>query len=202
MSETTNTDTAATDTANTATDTTATDTTASTNTDAPNTATETPATDYSIDYPEGHEVFNDVKTSFEELVKTVGLNKEQAQKLVELGMTQSQQIMAAQEAKKAAEVANWEASTKADKELGGDRLAETLSVAGKALEQFTTPAFKELLNQTGIGNHPEMIRMFYKIGQSISEDNLVNGHNGNRQELSTDPMRRMEQIASTLYPTS
>lgn len=171
-------------------------------TTAQTTAPEATANDYSIDYPEGHEVFNDVKTSFEDLVKTVGLNKEQAQKLVELGMNQSQQIIAAQDAKKAAEVAQWEASTKADKELGGDRLTETLSVAGKALEQFTTPEFKQLLNQTGIGNHPEMIRMFYKIGQSISEDNLVNGHNSNRQELSTDPMRRMEQIASTLYPTS
>ena len=167
-------------------------------------ATEQPAApdSYTIEYPEGHEVFEDVKTSFEDLVKNVGLNKEQAQKLVELGMNQSQQIIAAQEAKKAAEIASWADASKADKEIGGERFTENLSIAGKALEQFTTPEFKEMLNQTGIGNHPEVIRLFYKIGKQISEDGLVNSNRSNHNEAPTDPLRRMEHLAQQLYPNT
>jgi len=32
-----------------------------------------------------------------------------------------------------------------------------------------------LLNQTGMGNHPEMIRVFHRISKAVSEDSFVPG---------------------------
>ena len=46
---------------------------------------------------------------------------------------------------------------------------------GGRLDAFATPEFRQLLEQTGMGNHPEVIRTFYRAGKAISEDGLVSG---------------------------
>jgi hypothetical protein len=33
--------------------------------------------------------------------------------------------------------------------------------------------FRTLLNETGLGNHPEMIRAFARIGERVSEDGFA-----------------------------
>ncbi len=54
---------------------------------------------------------------------------------------------------------------KADKEIGGDKLISNLSAAQRALDQFGTPELKEYLNTTGLGNHPDLVKTFVKIGR-------------------------------------
>ena len=76
----------------------------------------------------------------------------------------------------------------ADKDIGGDKLAENLSVARKALETFGTPELRDVLNATGFGNHPAVIKAFYKIGQAISEDRFVTG---GAKGPETDMAKRM-----------
>lgn len=66
---------------------------------------------------------------------------------------------------------------KADKEIGGDKLTASLSKAQQALETFGTPELKEYLNETGLGNHPELVKAFVKIGKAMSEDNMVSAAN-------------------------
>ena len=48
-------------------------------------------------------------------------------------------------------------------------------VAKKALETFGTPELRTLLNESGMGNNPEVIRAFYRVGKAISEDKFVSG---------------------------
>ena len=79
-----------------------------------------------------------------------------------------QQIKAVEKAS-----AEWEAASRADPEFGGDKLNENLSVAAKAIEQFATPELKTLLNESRLGNNPEVIRLFYRVGKAISEDGFV-----------------------------
>jgi len=50
-----------------------------------------------------------------------------------------------------------------------------IDAANKALGRFSTPEFKEFLNQTGLGNHPEMIGLFKSINEQISESGWVEG---------------------------
>jgi hypothetical protein len=38
---------------------------------------------------------------------------------------------------------------------------------------FGTPELRTLLNESGLGNHPEVIRMMYRAGKAISEDRFV-----------------------------
>jgi hypothetical protein len=76
--------------------------------------------------------------------------------------------------------------------IGGDKLAENLGIARKALDQFGTPELKDVLNMTGFGNHPAVIRAFYKIGKAISEDKFVKG---------STPSAAATDIAKRMFPT-
>jgi hypothetical protein len=87
----------------------------------------------------------------------------------------------------------WVAKAKADPELGGDKFDANLAVAKKAIDRFAAPDFKTYLNETGLGNHPEMLRMLLKVGQAISEDKHVASNQGNA---------KARDAAKTLYPSS
>jgi hypothetical protein len=69
----------------------------------------------------------------------------------------------------------WADSSKSDREFGGEKLSENLGVAKKALDAFGTAELRTLLNETGLGNHPELIRFMFRAGKAISEDRMVTG---------------------------
>ena len=58
----------------------------------------------------------------------------------------------------------------------------------KALDAFGTPELKDVLNATGFGNHPEVIKAFYKAGKAISADGFVPG---TPKGAETDIAKRM-----------
>lgn len=97
-----------------------------------------------------------------------------------------------------AQVNEWSAQSKADKEFGGDRFDANLAIAKKSMLAFASPALVELLNTTGLGNHPEVIRMFYKSGLAISEDQMVPA----RTPVPVDNTTGLHAAASKLYPSS
>ena len=47
-----------------------------------------------------------------------------------------------------------------------------MQTANNAYSEFASPNLKELLKSTGLIYHPEMIKMFFKIGELSKEDNL------------------------------
>ena len=126
---------------------------------------------YDLKMPEGVELDKAAADEFIAIAKELKLPAEAAQKLADVGAKMAQR----QVENHAKLVESWTESVKTDKELGGDKLAENLGVARKALEQFGTPELKDVLNMTGFGNHPAVIRAFYKIGKAISEDGFVTG---------------------------
>ena len=71
--------------------------------------------------------------------------------------------------------AGWFEASKSDKEFGGDKLEANLGIAKKALDTFGTPELNKLLVSTGLGNHPELIRLMFKAGKALSEDTFVAG---------------------------
>lgn len=133
---------------------------------------------YEFKTGEGVELDTEALKDFEPVARELNLTNEQAQKLVDLygtkimPMVQQQQVEAWQKTTE-----QWAADVKADKEIGGDKLTGNLSVAQRALAQFGTPELKEYLEGTGLGNHPELVKAFIKIGKAMSEDGMVDGSN-------------------------
>lgn len=64
----------------------------------------------------------------------------------------------------------WTSQLKTDREYGGPAFTKNVGVAVRAIERFGTPALKEALDASGLGNHPELVRFCYRVGKAIGED--------------------------------
>lgn len=111
---------------------------------------------------------------------TLGLTQEQVQGLVNVAAPLLQQNTLAQ---RDALLVTFAEQVKADPELGGVNQEKNIAVAQRALNTFATPELKALLEQ-GMGSHPEVIRMFLRIGNKIKEDTLVSGDNSGNIDTS------------------
>lgn len=139
---------------------------------------------YEFQSAEGVELDTEALKEFEPVAREMNLTNEQAQKLVDvypkiLAGVQQRQAEAWQQTTE-----QWAADVKADKEIGGDKLPSNLSAAQRALDQFGTPELKEYLNTTGLGNHPDLVKTFVKIGKAMSEDGMVTGGNDGQRSAA------------------
>jgi len=75
-------------------------------------------------------------------------------------------------------VTDWTAGGKTDKEFGGDQYDENVAIAIKGLEAVAGDEVKTILSQTGLGSHPEVIRMFLKIGKVFGDPSIITSHGG------------------------
>jgi hypothetical protein len=126
---------------------------------------------YEFTMPEGVQLDQTAADEFTAIAKELKLDQATAQKVADVGAKMAQRQVEAH----VKLVETWTEAVKTDKEIGGDKLAENLGVARKALEAFGTPELKDVLNSTGLGNHPAVIKVFYKFGKAISEDRFVTG---------------------------
>ena len=125
------------------------------------------------------------------LFNELGLNQEQAQKLIDF---QSNFVQAG--AKKQVDdfntqIETWKKDSKEDSEFGGDKFDENVKLAQAAVNNFGTPELKQLLEDYGVGNHPEIIRFMVKVGKLTAED--VPGSEGTATSAASDRV-------SILYP--
>ena len=141
---------------------------------------------------EGATVDPEVTDSIKTVAKELNLTQQQAQKLADLAAERSKVIGGKQaEVLQKARV-EWGEAAKSDKEFGGDKLNENLSVAKKGLDTFGTPELRKVLNESGLGNHPEFIRFFYRAGKAISEDRFVSS--------GSSAPKGSRDAAKNLYP--
>lgn len=132
---------------------------------------------YEFTLPEGF-AKGELMGELESVAKELNLPQAEAQKLVDLGIKQRSEFVKQQQDSVATMQEAWITSTKADKEFGGDKLDQNMAVAKKALDAFGTPELRTLLIESGLGNHPEIIRAFYRAGQKISDDTHVSAGTG------------------------
>jgi hypothetical protein len=149
---------------------------------------------YEFKAPEGRNFDNEVISSFSDIAKELNLSQESAQKILDkvgakAAERQAQNLEAIRQ--------EWAQTSQADKEFGGDNIQSNLAVAKKALDTFGTPELRSLLNESGLGNHPELIRFFYRAGKAISEDQYVvtNGSSA----ANKPAVRDFASAAATLY---
>lgn len=142
---------------------------------------------YEFQMPEGVELDKAAADEFSAIAKELKLDQSTAQKVADVGAKMAQR----QAESHVKLVESWVEQVKTDKEFGGDKLDENLAVARKALETFGSPELRDVLNATGFGNHPEVIRAFFKMGKAISEDRFVTG----------SPKGAETDIAKKLFPS-
>ena len=137
----------------------------------------------------------EVVTAFGDVAKELDLSQDAAQKVLDkvAPVLQRRQAQAVEEVKE--ERAN---DSKSDQEFGGESLDANLTVAKSALDTFGTDALKSLLSESGLGNHPEVIRFMYRAGKAISEDSYVGNSLGANAKGNSMP-RDFNGIANALY---
>lgn len=101
--------------------------------------------------------------NFKALAKENGLSAQAAQAVLDF---EAQRLTAA--AEQAANV--WKEQTQ--KEYG-DKLPTVLATAARAVDKFGGAELRELLNQTGLGNHPVVVKTFHNAGALLREDASV-----------------------------
>jgi hypothetical protein len=138
-----------------------------------------PPESYELAAPEGLEITPEIAAEVTPIFQELGLSNEGANKLMPLAKSFADRIMTAQADEFAATKADWAKQAKADPELGGTNYEETEHLVAKALDLAGAPEgspFRTLLNESGLGNHPEMLRIFRFFGKSISEEpNFIRG---------------------------
>lgn len=142
--------------------------------------------------PEGMKFDEAILGDFKSLAKEHNLSQEVAQKFADIGakaaQVQNDNFIKQIEAAKV----EWANASRIDKEFGGDKLGENVAVAKKALDMFGSPELTEVLKTSGLGNHPEIIRAFYRVGQQISDDKFVPGGKA--------PSGAEKSVAQRMYP--
>lgn len=142
--------------------------------------------------PEGMELDEKAIEEFTPLAKELNLSQEQAQKLVDFQAKFQEGLLEQQTEAWDTLQDHWRSQVKEDKEVGGKAFDESIAAATAALKEFGTPELQEALVTTGMGNHPEVVRVFARIGKAIGEDKIRTGNSASNAPKSA---------ADLLYPT-
>lgn len=144
--------------------------------------------------PEGFVVDAPGLDGFKTLALEAGLDSPKAQKILDHYISfESQRADAA--AKAAVEQdAKWAAELKVDPEIGGDKWNESLVQARKGLKHVGVEV-AQVLRDAGLGNNPQLVRAFVKLGRSLAEDSV----SGSSPAAGTKPPAA--QLHELLYPT-
>lgn len=132
---------------------------------------------YELAAPEGFTITDDAKALAEPVFRDLNLTNDQANKLMPVAAKFADQIKTGIEQQMlqavTAQRKDWLDTAQADPDIGGAKWADSMALAGKALDAAGHPAgspFRNFLNETGLGNHPEMIKWAVKVGQIVGED--------------------------------
>ena len=78
-----------------------------------------------------------------------------------------------------------------DPTFDGKSYDDVLKVSAKTLDRFGGEEFRKYLDETGLGNHPAMLKVAYQIGKAISEDSFERGG------ATTTPKTSVEKFYGT-----
>lgn len=149
--------------------------------------------EFSLKIPEDSLLHEEAIERAASFAKEQGLSNEQAQKLLD---RESAAITDYIERVKNEASSEWMELSKADSEVGGDNLDKSVEISKRVIDKYGSQKFKDALVETGLGNHPELLRIFTKIGKAMDEDKLIlpSGHASDAPKQKTP-----EEV---FYPTT
>ena len=122
-----------------------------------------------IKLPEGVTLDKEFAEDFKGVAKELNLNQAQAQRLVDLQTKFTQTYSQKVESNFKEQVATWKNESIAEL---GPNYKEKMPIVARAMNKYGTPEFRTLLNDTGLGNHKEVVKFFLGIGQRLTEDSM------------------------------
>lgn len=138
---------------------------------------------YELKAPEGMDFDGAAFEAAEPTLRELGLSNEQAQKLVDTyakdivpkifeRANQNLNQVAADRRKE------WNDSFEKDPDIGGPKKDATIAAAARAFDHYGIKkgeGLRQLLDESGLGNHPDMIRFVARIGADLEEGSFERG---------------------------
>lgn len=141
--------------------------------------------------PEGMQADEQAMAEFHEFARGLNLPQEQAQSLLEYHAKHVQQLFSEQVSEWEGIRKGWVDEVKKDPEIGGKAFDESMRHVAAAMKTFGSSELRQALDASGMGDNPELVRFFYRVGKLVSEPDFLNGTGGDAGERSA---------AKTLYP--
>ena len=149
-----------------------------------------------FELPEGLELPEPLREKAEPLFKEMNLTQEQAGKMAKF-LAEDRKAGADAWVDYYKELADM---SRADKEIGGDKLAETAGQARQLIEKFGRgekgAEVIKIFEETGIGNHPAIIALLAKANRAMSEDKPSSG-----EPKTVAPQPPESRLYPTMVPT-
>lgn len=128
---------------------------------------------YEFKMPDGVTLDEAALADFEPILKEANVPQETAQKFVDLKIKLDAATAAKTQEAWNNQVSEWVNTVKTDPEMGGQNFDATRAAAQSALAKYGTPELKKVLDATGLGNNPEVVRAFARVGKAMAEDKFV-----------------------------
>ena len=135
--------------------------------------------------------------NYREIAHQLGLNNDQASALYDIYQQDMQNRMDEEDAEfEQFEVENLQEL----QQEWGDKFNHNLEMARRAFMNFATPEAVKVLEETGMGNHPELLKVFARIGEVLAEDSVLPGSN-NAVLGGVNPASAQQQINELMSDT-
>lgn len=153
---------------------------------------------YKLTMPDGIEVDQGMLDKLSPIWREKGFTHEEAQAMTDMYIGQRTDEVERAAETQAEQVTSWEAEVAADKDIGGSNLDATLTSAKSALTRFGTPELTAVLESSGLGSNPEVIRLLANVGSQLKDDDIPTPNGGNeRAEPNTDEARAERLYGAT-----
>ena len=127
---------------------------------------------------------------FKTLAREFGLSKAKAQKLVDLQNRIAREGFDAAvkryDEEQRAITDKWEATVKADPELGGTAFKENMKIARSVFAKLDVPEAYDVIMETPLSSNPAILRLLYRAGKALGEASFVHGRNEGAAPVSAD----------------
>lgn len=139
---------------------------------------------FSVAVPEGAEAFaGDFETFSKDMDGWLKSNPQATAReaLAEAAARQARVVGEQQQAfaqQRTQQLDAWAGDLRKDTEFGGEKFDANVATAVKGLDAVGTPELRQLLDQSGLGSHPDVVRAFWKVGQMVADTPVVTGKAG------------------------
>ncbi len=117
---------------------------------------------FALEVPEGHAMYPETVDTFATTVQELGVTQETAQAVMDRmlpAMAERQQVARAEMQQQ------WQNEVAQD-----EALADALPDARRVIQQHGSPELLDLLNETGLGDNPAMVRFAARIARALSDE--------------------------------
>lgn len=154
-----------------------------------------------FEFPEGTIVNETLLSGATAMFREDGLSQERAQEYVTMYATEINNERAAAEIalqeQADEQAANWKKAVQTDPDIGGENLKKNLGISALGVKSVGTPELAQVLKDSGLGNHPAIVKAFYKVGLMFAEDEPgAGGQNTGDSVGQKDIVERMYPNAS------